>query len=563
MPAAESAVSSSRTNRTDQRLLRASSSGARAARSVVLALLLVAASRSLAQSTPPGLDLLGTSVPPIPDSGETSPLVLAVKLFSDVSGQVLGCSFYKSPANVGVHIVTLWDAAGKVLATQSATGETPSGKQTVLFSSPVPVAAKQTFVCGYFAPNGHFSYAPYYFTAQKDAPPLHVPVNGGAYAYGSQATVSPTSISASNYWVDVLFASSLEESTWISWVNASATTNAASITWRTSAPADSQVDYGSSTNYGSSSAVNSAMVTNHSVTVTGLSPGTTYHFRPRSRDAGAVLAIGGDLALTLATPLSVTATPATATVASGATQQFTAQVSNSLNTAVTWRTTAGTIGGSGLFTAPTVTSATLVYVTATSQADPTKTASVSVNVNPSTPVLAVSPTSLSFDAQVGGSSLTPQSVSITNTGGGSLTFTGSSDQSWLMFSAGSGTAPSTVQISPSLTGLTAGTHTGHIRLTGGGATKTVTVVLLMTSPPVQHSVALSWKPSPDSGVVSYSVYRSTTSGSSYGLLASAIGGPAYTDSSVESGTVYYYVITAVDHTGRESGYSNEARTAVP
>ncbi|MGH9545837.1 MAG: DUF4082 domain-containing protein [Terriglobales bacterium] len=525
----------------------------------------MAAGRSLAQSTSAaGLDVLGTSVPPIPDAGETKPFVVAIKLFSDVPGQILGCSFYKSPANIGAHIVTLWDATGKVLATQTATGETPSGKQMVLFSSPVSVAANQIFICGYLAPYGHFSYAPNYFTLQKDAPPLHVPANGGVYVYSAQATAVPTSVwHASNYWVDVLFASTLDESTWISWVNASATASTASITWRTSVPADSQVDYGSTTNYGASSVVNSAMVTSHSVTVGGLSPGSTYHFRPRSRDSGAVVAIGRDLALTLAAPLSIAATPATATVVSGATQQFTALVSNSLNTAFTWKATAGTIGGSGLFTAPTVTSATLVYLTATSQADPTKTASVSVTVNPSTPVLAVSPTSLSFAAQVGGSSLTPGSVSITNTGAGSLTFTGTSDQSWLMFSAGSGTAPSTMQVSPSLTGLKAGTYTGHLSLTGGGATKTVTVVLTMSSPPVQHSVALSWKPSTNSKIVSHSVYRSTTSGSSYGLLASALGGSAYTDNSVQSGAVYYYVVTAVDDTGRESGYSNEARTVIP
>jgi hypothetical protein len=46
----------------------------------------------------------------------------------------------------------------------------------------------------------------------------------------------------------------------------------------------------------------------------------------------------------------------------------------------------------------------------------------------------------------------------------------------------------------SSTGLTAETYTGHVTLTGGGTTKTVTVVLSMTSPtPVQHKVSLSWK----------------------------------------------------------------------
>jgi Viral BACON domain len=84
-----------------------------------------------------------------------------------------------------------------------------------------------------------------------------------------------------------------------------------------------------------------------------------------------------------------------------------------------------------------------------------------------------------LDCQVGTSSLAPASVSITNTGNGPLTFSGVSDQPWLAISSGSGTAPATLQILPSANGL-AGTYTGQVRLTGGGTTKTVTVVLSIT-----------------------------------------------------------------------------------
>jgi len=91
----------------------------------------------------------------------------------------------------------------------------------------------------------------------------------------------------------------------------------------------------------------------------------------------------------------------------------------------------------------------------------------------------------------------------------------------------------------------------------------VTVSLTVTSPPVQHSVELSWKASTNSHVVSYSVYRSTISGSSYGLSASAIGGLSYSDQSVQTGGTYYYVVTAVDDQGRESGYSAQVATIIP
>ena len=59
------------------------------------------------------------------------------------------------------------------------------------------------------------------------------------------------------------------------------------------------------------------------------------------------------------------------------------------------------------------------------------------------------------------------------------------------------------------------------------------------------------------------MYRSTLAGTSYGLTASAIEGLAYSDQSVQPGTTYYYVVTAVDSQGRESSYSNEISVVVP
>ena len=43
----------------------------------------------------------------------------------------------------------------------------------------------------------------------------------------------------------------------------------------------------------------------------------------------------------------------------------------------------------------------------------------------------------------------------------------------------------------------------------------------------------------------------------------AIGGNSYIDQSVQSGTPYYYVVTAVDSQGRESKYSNEIKATIP
>jgi len=65
-------------------------------------------------------------------------------------------------------------------------------------------------------------------------------------------------------------------------------------------------------------------------------------------------------------------------------------------------------------------------------------------------------------------------------------------------------------------------------------------------------VALSWTGS--SGATSYYVKRSTTSGGPYAQVAAPTG-TTYTDTGLNNGTVYYYVVTAVNTVG-ESGNSN-------
>jgi glucose/arabinose dehydrogenase len=56
------------------------------------------------------------------------------------------------------------------------------------------------------------------------------------------------------------------------------------ITWTTDVPADSQVQYGRTQAYGSSTALDRTLVTNHSVTITGLARKTQYFFQVLSRD---------------------------------------------------------------------------------------------------------------------------------------------------------------------------------------------------------------------------------------------------------------------------------------
>ena len=78
-----------------------------------------------------------------------------------------------------------------------------------------------------------------------------------------------------------------------------------------------------------------------------------------------------------------------------------------------------------------------------------------------------------------------------------------------------------------------------------------------------HTVALSWDAS-NSAVIGYNIYRGTQSGGPYQRLTSSPqADTSYTDTTVLTGTTYYYVATAVDSNHVESVYSNQAQAVVP
>ena len=78
--------------------------------------------------------------------------------------------------------------------------------------------------------------------------------------------------------------------------------------------------------------------------------------------------------------LTISVSPASATLVSNQKQQFTAAVSGTSNTGVKWSVTAGSVDATGLYTAPAVSAQTSVVVTATSNADSSKSASATVTV---------------------------------------------------------------------------------------------------------------------------------------------------------------------------------------
>ncbi len=115
-----------------------------------------------------------------------------------------------------------------------------------------------------------------------------------------------------------------------------------------------------------------------------------------------------------------------------------------------------------------------------------------------------------------------------------------------------------ITFSPTTAGLLPATISIVSNATGSPAT-----VSLSGTGTVQHSVALTWNAS-TSTVNGYNVYRSTVSGSSYTKINSSLVAVLnYTDSTVQNGTTYFYVTTAVDSAGTESANSNEVSAPIP
>jgi len=97
----------------------------------------------------------------------------------------------------------------------------------------------------------------------------------------------------------------------------------------------------------------------------------------------------------------VTVSPKTVSLTPGQTQRFTAQVTNTTNTAVTWsiQPAVGSIDQTGLYTAPApFGSTTTVTVTATSQADAARTGTATVTLIPAPLTLTSTPSPASVNS---------------------------------------------------------------------------------------------------------------------------------------------------------------------
>ena len=110
---------------------------------------------------------------------------------------------------------------------------------------------------------------------------------------------------------------------------------------------------------------------------------------------------------------------------------------------------------------------------------------ITVTAAAPTPTIGVSPASLSFNYQSGGTVPAAQSFAVSSSGS-ALSYTVSTSATWLSATPASGNTPGNVSVSVNPQSLSAGTYTGTVSITSSGASnspKTVPVTLTVTAAP--------------------------------------------------------------------------------
>lgn len=214
----------------------------------------------------------------------------------------------------------------------------------------------------------------------------------------------------------------------------------------------------------------------------------------------------------LSSPSTIAASPASLqfayTIGGTAPAAQSVQITNGGSGTLSWTAAASTSSGSGSWlsvspasgTAPSPLSISVspaglsagaytgsVQITASGASNTPLSVPVTLRVTQTPPSLAIAPQALTFNYSVGGAAPAAQTVSITNAGAGTLSWTASSVDYWLTVSPASGTGGGTLSVSINPANLAAGTYTTTLQITAAGATGSpasiaVTLVVQGTQP---------------------------------------------------------------------------------
>jgi fibronectin type 3 domain-containing protein len=104
--------------------------------------------------------------------------------------------------------------------------------------------------------------------------------------------------------------------------------------------------------------------------------------------------------------------------------------------------------------------------------------------------------------------------------------------------------------------------TGSALVASNAWNSPASITLSGTGAQPNHLVTLAWTES--STVIGYNVYRGPVSGGPYTKINSSLdASTTFTDTTVQAGQTYYWVVTAVNSSNVESTYSNEAAATIP
>jgi VCBS repeat-containing protein len=281
----------------------------------------------------------------------------------------------------------------------------------------------------------------------------------------------------------------------------------------------------------------------------------------------------GAATLTVSSAPSITSQPGNRTVVAGQTASFSVTATGTAPLSYQWRKNGAAIGGAtaASYTTPATTTAdngALFSVLVSNSVGSATSNAGTLTVNAATQLLTASPSTLNFGSVAVGSTKTIP-VTISNSGNSNISINNIalSGPGFSPSGVGSGltlTPGQTATLNVTFDPAGAGAATGSVSVSSNATNSPASITLSGTGvQPVQHSVTVSWIASPSAGA-KYFTYRGAASGGPYTKLNStASPSISYTDSTVQAGSTYFYVVTAVDSGGVESNDSNQAQAIVP
>ena len=271
--------------------------------------------------------------------------------------------------------------------------------------------------------------------------------------------------------------------------------------------------------------------------------------------------------------VSITTQPASQTIQTGTTATFSVAVASTSAVSYQWSQNGMPIRHAieSTYTTPVETVAennAKFTVKVTSGAGAVTSSAAVLTVNAPAVMLNASSSSVNFGS-VNVSSDSTQNVTLSNAGNSTITisnvtvsgagFNASGVSGGLMLTPGQ-TATLTASFAPSASG----NMNGSVIVTSNATNSPASITLSGTGMvPVTHSANLSWAPDASS-VIGYNTYVSTVSGGPYTKLTSTpVASTDYTDSAVQAGQTYYYVVTSVATGDVESAYSTQVSALIP